>query len=338
MEVDAAPQLGLDGHVDDDLINYDSDAEKGLGYLENAGVAHDEIANSGNTEHQEYDHEVVDNEGMHDEVDFFEKAEQDGPVKHQQQVESTDAGHEDGQDLSHEIDYDLDEPTHQDTEPVANEDGGVAVTDQQQSAAGQYDGQIPNQEESEDKVEDHEISWEQEEEPVDESATHDQDQAVAHDSGENISPDEPALLEPEQPVVFEQHDSPPSGAEEPHSEQLEAAGDEMEHDGEVAEDVELNEPSEQEYADVDEHGFPSITVQYKGDEFPFFSSSSEGFFSQLSVLDDNLKTLLGGLREELANELHPEDDIVFQVDELGLEFAEVSFEYAEFPNMAIFKY
>lgn len=74
--------------------------------------------------------------------------------------------------------------------------------------------------------------------------------------------------------------------------------------------------------DVD---FPAITVQYKGDEFPMFSSTTEGFFTEASILDDTMETLLAHFRQELESEIVHEDELVFQVDELGLEFAEVSF-------------
>lgn len=70
--------------------------------------------------------------------------------------------------------------------------------------------------------------------------------------------------------------------------------------------------------------FPKITVQYKGDEFPCFSTTSEGFFTDISILDDTMEALLSKFREELVNEIPHEDELVFQVDELGLEFAESS--------------
>lgn len=68
--------------------------------------------------------------------------------------------------------------------------------------------------------------------------------------------------------------------------------------------------------------YPQITVQYKGDEYPLFSSSSAGFFSELSVLDESMDKLMAGFRAELASELSSDDELVFQVDELGLEIAE----------------
>lgn len=70
--------------------------------------------------------------------------------------------------------------------------------------------------------------------------------------------------------------------------------------------------------------FPSITVQYQGDEFPFLSSGTNGFFSDASILDESIQHVLSGFRSQVGNDIRPEDELVFQVDELGLEFTEVS--------------
>lgn len=70
--------------------------------------------------------------------------------------------------------------------------------------------------------------------------------------------------------------------------------------------------------------FPLITVQYNGEEFPLISHSSEGFFDNTSILDESIESLLAGFRAELADEVGPEEELVFQVDEAGLEYSEVS--------------
>ncbi|KAL7893960.1 hypothetical protein HDV64DRAFT_261196 [Trichoderma sp. TUCIM 5745] len=83
--------------------------------------------------------------------------------------------------------------------------------------------------------------------------------------------------------------------------------------------------SQAEEQDSEAANFPAITVQYKGDEFPFFSNEkTEGFFSDLSALDHSMESVLAGLRSELENEIAAQDELVFQVDELGLEFAEAT--------------
>ncbi|KAG6119193.1 hypothetical protein E4U14_005696 [Claviceps sp. LM454 group G7] len=79
-----------------------------------------------------------------------------------------------------------------------------------------------------------------------------------------------------------------------------------------------------EGSDTDSNQYPAITVQYNGDEFPCFSANSDGFFSHLSLLDESMQTVLESFRKELENELLGGDELVFQVDELGLEFSESS--------------
>lgn len=92
----------------------------------------------------------------------------------------------------------------------------------------------------------------------------------------------------------------------------------------TGEQVEAGDHLYDEVDNVDDEEYPAITVQYKGEEFPLFSITSEGFFTRTSILHDNIGSLLIGFREELANEIEGEDELVFQVDELGLEYAEVS--------------
>ncbi|KAL7814985.1 hypothetical protein V8C44DRAFT_29284 [Trichoderma aethiopicum] len=71
--------------------------------------------------------------------------------------------------------------------------------------------------------------------------------------------------------------------------------------------------------------FPAITVHYKGNEYSFFShKKTEGFFSDVSVLDQSMESLLAGFRAELEDEIAAHDELVFQVDELGLEFSEAT--------------
>lgn len=92
----------------------------------------------------------------------------------------------------------------------------------------------------------------------------------------------------------------------------------------AGEQLELGEHVYEEADNADEQEFPAITVQYKGEEFPLFSITSEGFFTSTSVLDENIGGLLAGLREELANEIASDEELMFQIDELGLEYSEVS--------------
>lgn len=91
----------------------------------------------------------------------------------------------------------------------------------------------------------------------------------------------------------------------------------------TAEDASNAQPEEQNQQNKGEPAFPSITVHYKGEDFPFLSKSSNGFFANASVLDDRMDTLLAALRSELEDEMAEQDEVVFQIDELGLEFCEV---------------
>jgi len=82
--------------------------------------------------------------------------------------------------------------------------------------------------------------------------------------------------------------------------------------------------SSQEKHDAAEANCHIVTVQYKGEEFPLFSRDAEGFFPEESCLALTIDQLLAGLRVELENELADEEELVFQIDELGLEYAESS--------------
>jgi hypothetical protein len=113
------------------------------------------------------------------------------------------------------------------------------------------------------------------------------------------------------------------GAHHQDAEQGPGAGDGTEL-GEPKDEAEELASTQQESYGVGETELPSITVQYKGEEFPLFSLSSEAFFTDVSVLDDNMETLLAGFRSELADEIASDEELVFQVDEMGLEYAEVS--------------
>ncbi|KJZ76011.1 hypothetical protein HIM_04467 [Hirsutella minnesotensis 3608] len=106
------------------------------------------------------------------------------------------------------------------------------------------------------------------------------------------------------------------------AEAFEAAQETYDHDDEASESqghVGTGEQGTPESAE-----FPAITVQYKGEEYPLFSHSTDGFFSDTAILDKSMKSVLDGLRTELADEIGPQDDLVLQVDKLGLEFSESS--------------
>ncbi|KIE00343.1 hypothetical protein MAJ_03581, partial [Metarhizium majus ARSEF 297] len=318
MEVNAAPQFGRDRHLDDDLINYDSDAEKHLGYNETTEAMY----GAETVVSAKVSLEAPDEDGARHEVDFFEGGEKDEAGSPKLELGTTDEGHDANRQASHEIDYDFDEPTHRDT-PAAIDNGDEkrATSEQRQLEEVVHGEKAQGLGETDYKADDHEISWEQGDELVEEGL---RDHETTADNGEYMSPNELSTSETENQAASVPYDDDAARADDSYSEQPETAGDGMGDDGDLQDDADQDLLLDLEYSDIEENGVPAITVQYRGDEFPFFSLSSEGFFSQLSVLDYTLDSVLSGLRQELANELHPEDDLVFQVDELGLEFAESS--------------
>lgn len=122
-------------------------------------------------------------------------------------------------------------------------------------------------------------------------------------STEDDQPEQPTLLDHEEmryPHVETQEEVP----ELVHEEQADLAQADAQH--EADEDI----------------SYPSITVQYKGEEFPCFAAS-EGFFTNTSVLTESMEMLLAWFRAELAEEIASDEELVFHIDELGLEFSEV---------------
>ncbi|TDZ24453.1 hypothetical protein Cob_v002852 [Colletotrichum orbiculare MAFF 240422] len=113
--------------------------------------------------------------------------------------------------------------------------------------------------------------------------------------------------------------------------ELEAVGedaliyDPMDYEDEAVDDDQS--PASMESPSNEGMEIPVITVSYKGIDYPFFynspdSENKECFFDDLSLLHCKMEGVLAGFRRELANELGPHDELVFQIDELGLEFAE----------------
>ncbi|KAF7560003.1 hypothetical protein G7046_g4142 [Stylonectria norvegica] len=148
-----------------------------------------------------------------------------------------------------------------------------------------------------------------------------------HEEAEVYAPDDEGDYEAPEDSATPQHDD--GDHDNDHvSEPDELEATEEDHaDEEEPDDAQqqvLLDASHEEPAEVSDSDFPEVTVQYKGDEFPFFSTTSDGFFTEAAVLDYNMEKLLASFREELANEIAYEDELVFQVDELGLEFAESS--------------
>lgn len=171
------------------------------------------------------------------------------------------------------------------------------------------------------KEDEDEITWEHDDE--DDAEKHDGQESAA-DAGETVAKFDHTETEPTQNSdfsgqVYQQH---AHATDSDYDADAVAEVSEEKTSPAYHQDHSLSQAEEQ---DSEAPDFPAITVQYKGDEFPFFSQDkTEGFFSDPSVLDHSMESVLVGLRSELENEIAAQDELVFQVDELGLEFAEAT--------------
>ncbi|RCI13682.1 hypothetical protein L249_7974, partial [Ophiocordyceps polyrhachis-furcata BCC 54312] len=80
---------------------------------------------------------------------------------------------------------------------------------------------------------------------------------------------------------------------------------------------------------------PIIWVQYKAQDYPFFSLSTDGFFTDDDILKQPMRDVLHGFRLELSTEIEADDELVFQVDKLGLEFSEAGKPFHSSPDDAL---
>ncbi|VUC23331.1 unnamed protein product [Clonostachys rosea] len=176
---------------------------------------------------------------------------------------------------------------------------------------GQPGGEISDSGKLDSHDLDDEITWEDEEEAQAKGATEETDKST-----EGFVAAEEDTAEGEQtqqsPTPHEDSESTTDDTEAVETQHLDQEAG-MDHDH-LGTD---NEGTENESLE-----FPAVVVHYKGEGFPLFSLSSEGFFTETSILDDTIEGLLASFRTELSNELSAEDDLVLQIDELGLEYAE----------------
>ena len=336
MDVDTAPHLSATSHLDEDLIDYDSDADKAHVSFKHADLAPEtdysitaEDTHNGNEYAQPVD-ETLPSEYLvleEDEQHDTEHDQQIGVHVEEKAIEVLPEGYEEGLESSN--DAQIGSVSH--TVTITGDEDLVEQQEHEQATTiSPVEHEV--QATTDLTAEEHEIGWEQEEEE-------EKQQEMMPPNAETLRAAEAtgndATLEGHSASNMvnnadgdQTDDVSPAEAREQQSEQVDGGGDGNTHlDVDHATENENGEGdvySQQESSDDGDHGFPAITVHYKNDEFPFFSLTSEGFFTQLSVLDENLKSLLAGFRAELSNELLAEEDLVFQIDELGLEFAEVS--------------
>ncbi|PHH52541.1 hypothetical protein CFIMG_005828RA [Ceratocystis fimbriata CBS 114723] len=85
--------------------------------------------------------------------------------------------------------------------------------------------------------------------------------------------------------------------------------------------------------DEDDDGFPTssidpdITVRYNGEEYPLFHGQNNidtqmGFFHDTGVLDVPMDDVFSSFRNELSDDLDENEELVLQIDDLGLQYGE----------------
>jgi hypothetical protein len=392
MDIDASHTLRVDEQIDEDLIDYDSDAEGAVGEAIDVAQDYDGQAEHTNGGAPLYPDAMIDttksieldgeeepsssnteaNNGIDEDITFGETARpMDDTLNNI--VGMNEATEDDPNHIADEIDFDYvdaqdDENSGQSKEGGAphlpdpeigtevndfnfdTEDGAVdgaatlVVEDEvPENSAGQNSSHAETQSldhstANTDEIRD-EITWEENEEADDNQTPNPMDflTTIGASVANEVSKSSNTPNNDNNDDAGLEHDAG-SGEELVDTEDAEAShlGNEGEEDAEATQDQKLGEKIDgkaaQQYESADgqqsmeasDSEFPRITVQYRGDEYPCFSHTSEGFFSEATVVDATMALLLEGFRKELDDEIDPEDELVLQIDELGLEFTEVS--------------
>ncbi|KEZ42659.1 hypothetical protein SAPIO_CDS5915 [Scedosporium apiospermum] len=140
-------------------------------------------------------------------------------------------------------------------------------------------------------------------------------------------------------VSLEYPPTPDQGAESHVHSDAEDVSEEISHD--VEEEKDEDEDQSEQVAAPDDHSTdeseddqgelptscPDISVTYRSQEYPLIHGQNNadvqmGFFEDVAVLDLTVDNLLSRFRQELVDDLGEQDELVLQVDELGLEYAE----------------
>lgn len=324
MDIDSIQQSSLEVPVDDDLINYESDAaDYSLAVdqdIDNGAISESLQAAFANAEPTNKSGDINAEPAPEDQamgstaeaVDFSIEGNLDEQQNTEQATEpelpldADAAGAAAAFDalteaVADEIDYGLGEV---DYDGEQNDDG----THEEVAEGGQGLAQNVGAEVIEEQVE---ISWE------DDAA----DNATAEVEKEGN--DEEHLFTETDTAQFGDL-TEPANVEDDENESRDHRQDELQAlENVITGDASMDAAGDFQLENTD-HRFPTITVQYQGDEFPFFASGNEGFFSDLSILDGSMQNVFSGFRSQLEHEVTAEDELVFQIDELGLEFTEVS--------------
>lgn len=299
MATEAVPQTGPDPQLDADLINYDADisaSDKQWSFHGN-GIESAALTDANN---KTSSHPPEMTGDTLNEIDWEDHPQPGGddapPVPTQLGTGETDLPSD-----AEPLDTETQEESGLETEEVVGQ--STNETDFREIQG------------SEEMVE-HEITYDDDDDNV-ESTKHSEDNmpnrdAHAVESGEVHAGDTPAL-----------------DVDEARADEVE--DDEFEVHGDLEDSAAHDNPSTEQSQD-DNGVLPpaslDITVTYRNAEYPLIHGQDNietqmGFFEDTSVLDLTIDNLLAKFREELADDLGPEDEVVLQVDELGLEYAEV---------------
>ena len=296
MATEAVPQTGPDPQLDADLVNYDADisANDKEWSFPNNGIESSTLTDA-NNETSSHQPEMT-GEGLN-EIDW-----EDHPQlgSNEAPLVPTDPG-------TGETDLLIDaEPLN----PRAQEEADLETAE------------LPS--ETNNEVDSHELQGG--EETVEHEITYDEED-------DDVEPAKGSIADEDAHADVSGEPQPESG---PDLDVDEARADEVEDDefevhGDL-EDAAAHENPSAEQSQDDSGVLPTasldITVTYKNAEYPLIHGQDNidtqmGFFEDISALDLTIDNLLAKFREELTDDLGPEDEVVLQVDELGLEYAEV---------------
>lgn len=330
MATEAVPQASLDPQHDADLINYDADVSAtGQSWpFANTGTDSQQVEAGDLAADSFQNQSEMTVEGVN-EIDW-----EDPP---QGSEEPTQTGISDGDHLAAPpLDAGMKESGFTlSAEPVSTgtaQEGGWAS---EEKATDELRDENNSHEMGGDEgMVEHEITYDEDDHV--ESAKEDQNNIENHDMKTGISGEDDVSHTEAHAEVETTHDADTTGGDEV-DEEVEVSGeDEFEvHDDK--ENDEVDHPADHDNPSAEQSQDDSglltqasldITVTYKNAEYPLVHGQDNietqmGFFEDASALDLTIDNLLAKFREELTDDIGPEDEVVLQVDELGLEYAEV---------------
>lgn len=339
MATEAVPQASLEPQHDPDLINYDADiqgADKEWSFP-NTGVDSADITDMKNhAVSAASSHEAGKTDDSLNEIDWEDHGE---PGDNEILSMSAEPG---AADVSPAIAPPFDVGVGESDSALAaepatagmEEEGETEVKDLQN---GPGDGIGSHQvDEGEGPVE-HEITYEEDEvvELQNEGEDRTLNEGTAGAGSDEYAGTQDATDAADDPGYDVDEAGPDEAAEdidepedEPefHNDQLDDEPEELHGEPDVQENPSTDQS--QDDAGVLPPASLDITVTYKNEEYPLIHGQEDidtqmGFFENASALDLTIDNLLPKFREELTDDLGPEDEVVLQIDELGLEYAEV---------------